>query len=108
MNQEGKSQLITQIAEEMGLHIINLQLAGEPLMEVNERGLITSDLGPGIGRDFTIHTRPNDYPIWLSIGNFSLYVKHTDEGVIVEGFAKGHESVDCTAHMQLWDADIPE
>lgn len=57
-------------------------------------------------RDFLVSIDPGQAGVWLTVGKHSLYIKRTDEGVIVDGYLSGDECDEASASLQLWDADI--
>ena len=61
-------------------------------------------------RDYVADLKPDDLPLWIKVGKFVLYIKHTAEGVIVEGNTElsPEMGLEPVAQMQLWNSDIPE
>lgn len=57
--------------------------------------------------DFVAHLTPDEPGVWLTAGKWSLYIKRTAEGVIVDGYPVGQETSDAVS-LQLWDEDIAE
>lgn len=46
----------------------------------------------GIDNDYTLR---DDHPsVWITVGTISVYVRRTDEGVVVKLFPKGDEAED--------------
>jgi hypothetical protein len=44
-------------------------------------------------KEFTL--KPKQDHVWVTVGNISVYIKRTDEGVVVDLFKLGHEDQDC-------------
>lgn len=51
---------------------------------------------------------PNAESTWITVKDFSVYIKKTDEGVVVDIYAKGYEDCDCLASCYAFDADAEE
>lgn len=45
---------------------------------------------------------------WLTVGPYSVWVKKTDAGLILEVYGLGMEAYDALVTCQTSDADIPE
>ncbi|MGE8141752.1 hypothetical protein ACQKOE_07240 [Novosphingobium sp. NPDC080210] len=57
--------------------------------------------------DFIAHLVPDEPGVWLTVGKWSLYIKRTADGVIVDGYPLGQETSEAVS-LQLWDADLEE
>lgn len=57
--------------------------------------------------DFIAHVEIDKPGVWLTVGKWSLYIKRTSEGVIVDGYPFGQEACEAVS-LQLWDEDIAE
>lgn len=64
--------------------------------------LITRD-HPIEGEDYTFNGMPSGPGAWITIGGFSVYLKLSDEGVIIDVYAKGEEDGEAIESIQLWD-----
>jgi hypothetical protein len=42
---------------------------------------------------------------WIGVKNFSVNIAKTDEGVVVDIYAKGYEDCDCLASCYAFDMD---
>lgn len=50
----------------------------------------------------------NGESVWITVKGFSVLVKKTDEGVVVDIFAKGKENDDCITSTYAFDDEIGE
>ena len=56
-------------------------------------------------RDFVADMEPDD-GIWLTIDPFAVYIKRTDEGIIIDVYENGKESNESMASIAVMDSDI--
>lgn len=63
--------------------------------------MIEPDLGP---EEFTVSGRTG----WITIGPYSVWLRRTNAGLIVEVYGLLVEHLDALAEVQVFDADIPE
>lgn len=79
-------------------------------MVENPPSKIIMDPDSDTDRDYVANIEPDDLPLWIKVGKFVLYIKHTAEGVIVEGNTElsPQMGLEPVAQMQLWNIDIPE
>jgi hypothetical protein len=45
---------------------------------------------------------------WIGVKDFSVYIKKTDEGVVVDIFARGYEDCDSLASAYAFDTEAKE
>jgi hypothetical protein len=54
------------------------------------------------GEDFTANIEKNE-SVWLTVGKHSLYIKRTDEGVVVDIFMVGSEDEEAITSTYAFD-----
>lgn len=52
---------------------------------------------PTRGQPNDYKLRPEEHSVWITVDNFSVYVCRTDEGVVADIYALGHEDEDSLA-----------
>lgn len=57
--------------------------------------------------DYVANLAKNE-SLWLTVGNASLYIKRTDEGVVVDIYGKGREDGESVASTYAFDAELEE
>lgn len=57
--------------------------------------------------DYVANLAKND-SLWLSVGNASLYIKQTDEGLVVDIYAAGHEDAEPLASTYVFEQELLE
>lgn len=71
-----------------------------------------SELSPSIEVDGETDLILHAGSIWITVGNISVYVKKTDEGVVVDMYPKGHEASDGLLLGAIWvtfeEAEMPD
>lgn len=45
---------------------------------------------------------------WIGVKDFSIYIKKTDEGVVVDIYARGYEDCESLASTYAFDAEAEE
>lgn len=45
---------------------------------------------------------------WIGVKDFSIYIKKTDEGVVVDIYARDFEDCDCLASTYAFDSEAEE
>jgi hypothetical protein len=45
---------------------------------------------------------------WIGVKDFSIYIKKTDEGVVVDIYARNFEDCDCLASTYAFDSETEE
>lgn len=45
---------------------------------------------------------------WVGVKDFSIYIKKTDEGVVVDIYARGYEDCEALASTYAFDAEAEE
>lgn len=45
---------------------------------------------------------------WISVKDFSIYIKKTDEGVVVDVYARGYEDCNSIASTYAFDSEAKE
>lgn len=45
---------------------------------------------------------------WIGVKDFSIYIKKTDEGVVVDVYARGYEDCEALTSTYAFDADAEE
>jgi hypothetical protein len=45
---------------------------------------------------------------WIGVKDFSVYIKKTDEGVVVDIYARGYEDCDCLTSAYAFDNEAKE
>lgn len=51
---------------------------------------------------------PEARSVWIGIKDFSIYIVRTDEGVVVDIFARGHEDDGSLASTYVFDQEAKE
>ena len=51
---------------------------------------------------------PNALCTWVSVKGFSIYIVKTDEGVVVDVYAKGYEDCDTLGSTYVFDSEAKE
>lgn len=57
--------------------------------------------------DYVANLAKNE-SLWLSVGNASLYIKQTDEGLVVDIYAAGHEDAEPLASTYVFEQELLE
>lgn len=57
------------------------------------------------GEDFKANLERNQ-SVWLGVADASLYIKRTDEGIVVDIYAKGAEDGECLASTYVFDSEL--
>lgn len=57
--------------------------------------------------DYVANLAKND-SLWLTVGNASLYIKQTDEGLVVDIYAAGHEDAEPLASTYVFEQELIE
>jgi len=51
---------------------------------------------------------PEARHVWIGVKDFSIYIVRTDEGVVVDIFARGHEGDECLGSTYVFDQEAKE
>lgn len=51
---------------------------------------------------------PEARSVWIGVKDFSIYIVRTDEGVVVDIFARGREGDECLASAYAFDQEAKE
>lgn len=51
---------------------------------------------------------PDARSVWIGVKDFSIYIVRTDEGVVVDIFARGHEMDECLGSTYVFDQEAKE
>lgn len=51
---------------------------------------------------------PEARSVWIGVKDFSIYIVRTDEGVVVDIFARGHEGDECLGSTYVFDQEAKE
>lgn len=73
------------------------------MSDPNAKPLITAE--SIVDRDYVAALEKNE-SLWLTVGLASLHIKRTDEGVIVDLFAKGAEDEEPIASTYAFDSEL--
>jgi hypothetical protein len=73
------------------------------MSEANAKPLITAESIPN--RDYVADLDKNE-SLWLTVGLASLHIKRTDEGIVVDIWAKGAEDEEPIASTYAFDSEL--
>ncbi len=58
--------------------------------------------------DYTAHLTPAYSGVWLTVEPYSIYIKRTEDGLIIDTYPRKKEMELSLATIDLMDADIPK
>ncbi len=57
--------------------------------------------------DYVANLAKNE-SLWITVGNAALYIKQTDEGLVVDIYAAGHEDAEPLASTYVFEQELLE